>query len=258
MKRVVTALIGLSLALGTRAQTVEEWIAARPDLLVPESFELADGLSVRLVTQELIGNEDESDQPIDLTQTLYGALGGAPPSEYSAWTFDMAARSHSMLGDGAFLVVRGPGSTSVDQHDESVQRTQELLGLRPDGLLDPVASYPLDCAPGFCGFHSIHPRADARAGAIWLFELYYDGLGPPPGHGFGGATFVARVWRVEGLPAVMTCPAEPGDLAPGFLDESTEPPTWRIEGDGAIDVADVLRLLRAAVGLEQLACTTMP
>lgn len=45
-----------------------------------------------------------------------------------------------------------------------------------------------------------------------------------------------------------------GDLAPGELDEGTEPPTHRVEGDGRLDVGDVIVLLRAAVNLIQLDC----
>jgi hypothetical protein len=45
----------------------------------------------------------------------------------------------------------------------------------------------------------------------------------------------------------------PGDVAPGTLDDSTSPPTWTIEGDGSVDVNDVLVVLRNVVGLNQFA-----
>ena len=53
--------------------------------------------------------------------------------------------------------------------------------------------------------------------------------------------------------AEARCPSPRGDLAPGQLDESTTPPTHRVDGDGSLDVADVLVGLRAAVGLTRLA-----
>jgi hypothetical protein len=49
-----------------------------------------------------------------------------------------------------------------------------------------------------------------------------------------------------------TCPPVPGDFAPGELDESTEPPTWRPEPDAAVTVGDVIALLRASVGIQEL------
>ena len=51
-------------------------------------------------------------------------------------------------------------------------------------------------------------------------------------------------------------PCCPCDLAPGYLDESTDPPTWHAEGDGEITIADVVVLLRVAVKLQQLEETT--
>jgi hypothetical protein len=47
-----------------------------------------------------------------------------------------------------------------------------------------------------------------------------------------------------------SCP-DPGDVARGSLDESTVPPTWNIEPEGAIDIGDVVALLRTAVGIQQ-------
>ncbi|MEM7244762.1 MAG: hypothetical protein AAF533_05430 [Acidobacteriota bacterium] len=43
-----------------------------------------------------------------------------------------------------------------------------------------------------------------------------------------------------------------GDLAPGNIDDSTEPPTHEVVGNGRIDIGDVVVLLRTAVGLNQL------
>lgn len=45
-----------------------------------------------------------------------------------------------------------------------------------------------------------------------------------------------------------------GDLAPGLLDESTGPPTWRSEGDGGVNVAGLIVLLRTAVELQAIDC----
>ena len=65
-----------------------------------------------------------------------------------------------------------------------------------------------------------------------------------------------ETWRINGLPrpdSVGTCP-QPGDVFPGPLDTATTPPTARVTGDGAVNVSDVVRLLRVAVGLERLEC----
>lgn len=52
--------------------------------------------------------------------------------------------------------------------------------------------------------------------------------------------------------AALACPTLPGDVAPGVLDTSTNPPRFRITGDGVQSVNDVVALLRAAVGLQTL------
>ena len=45
-------------------------------------------------------------------------------------------------------------------------------------------------------------------------------------------------------------PPTAGDVAPGTLDPSTSPPTWVVTGNDRVDIADVVVLLRASVGLE--------
>jgi hypothetical protein len=45
------------------------------------------------------------------------------------------------------------------------------------------------------------------------------------------------------------CLQRPGDVTPGLLDDTTTPATWIPTGDGRWDVADVVIILRAAVGL---------
>lgn len=49
------------------------------------------------------------------------------------------------------------------------------------------------------------------------------------------------------------CPPAGGDVAPGLIDLTTTPPTWRPVGDGRASVADVVVLLRSSVGLQSLA-----
>ncbi|MHC5033370.1 MAG: hypothetical protein ACYTGU_21215, partial [Planctomycetota bacterium] len=53
------------------------------------------------------------------------------------------------------------------------------------------------------------------------------------------------------LPA--DCPESPLDVAPGVLQGDGPPPTWLVEGDGAVDVSDVLALLRGVVQLHVVA-----
>ena len=48
------------------------------------------------------------------------------------------------------------------------------------------------------------------------------------------------------------CPPVPGDFAPGILDDGTDPPTWRPDPDGEVNVGDVIALLRAVVGIQDL------
>lgn len=44
------------------------------------------------------------------------------------------------------------------------------------------------------------------------------------------------------------CPDVPGDVAPGLLDVSTQPPTWLPQGDGRLSAADAVVLALAARG----------
>ena len=57
-------------------------------------------------------------------------------------------------------------------------------------------------------------------------------------------------------PVARACPTLPGDVAPGTIDSSTNPPTYRITGNGIVDVGDVVAGLRASVGLQALAYTS--
>jgi hypothetical protein len=65
-------------------------------------------------------------------------------------------------------------------------------------------------------------------------------------------TLVLLAATVAG-PAAADCPPTRGDLSPGELVTGVTPPAWRVAGDGLVTVADVVVLLRAAVGLQALA-----
>ena len=67
--------------------------------------------------------------------------------------------------------------------------------------------------------------------------------------------FLAALVTVIVAPSFVRadCPRVLGDVAPGFLEQSTEPPTWSVQGNEAVDIGDVIALLRAAVGLQSLA-----
>src|SRR5690348_5881876 len=64
---------------------------------------------------------------------------------------------------------------------------------------------------------------------------------------------LAVVLALAAITVRAQCPTSRGDLAPGTLDASTTPPTWRVGGDGRIDVSDVVVALRQAVGLQDVA-----
>lgn len=62
---------------------------------------------------------------------------------------------------------------------------------------------------------------------------------------------VAVLHDVRWSEAASGCPrALPGDVAPGRIDEGTQPATWVQHPDDAVDLGDVIVLLRLAVGLE--------
>lgn len=48
------------------------------------------------------------------------------------------------------------------------------------------------------------------------------------------------------------CPQVMGDVAPGWLDTSTSPPTWLPTGDGERNLGDVIALLRMTAGLHRI------
>ncbi|MEM7247593.1 MAG: beta-propeller domain-containing protein [Acidobacteriota bacterium] len=48
------------------------------------------------------------------------------------------------------------------------------------------------------------------------------------------------------------CVLDLGDIAPGRLDDTTDPPTWIATGDGRIDIGDIVAALRVSVGLQDL------
>ena len=54
-------------------------------------------------------------------------------------------------------------------------------------------------------------------------------------------------------PVHASCPEVPGDVFPGQLDRNTSPPTWHVVGDGAVDIFDVLSLLRVVVNVQVFA-----
>jgi len=62
--------------------------------------------------------------------------------------------------------------------------------------------------------------------------------------------FDELAWPIE----ETDCPFAPGDGAPGEIDPTSEPATFRSEGDGSLDVADVVLVaLQGAVGALRLA-----
>lgn len=69
------------------------------------------------------------------------------------------------------------------------------------------------------------------------------------------ADAVAVMRAVAGLQVIVAAPPAPfwcglpGDVAPGVLDVTTAPPTWRPAGNGVIDIADAVSAVRASVGL---------
>jgi hypothetical protein len=53
------------------------------------------------------------------------------------------------------------------------------------------------------------------------------------------------------LPGGAACGVA-ADVAPGWIDNDTAPPSWYPIGDGSLDVGDVIGLLRSSVGLDQM------
>lgn len=150
-----------------------------------------------------------------------------------------AAKGHNILAGGSLLVqdkVPSPPPPSPPFR---------YLRLSSSGELQPVFEVPETDAFG-CGPGS-QPHSDPAEGIIWYTTLGWD----------GSDCGLRHIWIIEGLPRTQgagACPEPPGDLAPGELDEGTEPPTWRPTGDGSVNVGDVIALMRAAVGLQTIDC----
>lgn len=142
--------------------------------------------------------------------------------------------------DSGTLVVGNGGLLLRDRTDPTYS-VISVLGR--DGSVTPMLRVRNVSADGYGCYGTYMGHSDPVTGVLWLIAE-------------GGAGPGRQYWLVEGLPRTNssgTCPA-PGDLAPVIRDGSTAPPTAHLVGDGHVDVADAIVVLRAAVGLEQLAC----
>lgn len=116
-----------------------------------------------------------------------------------------------------------------------------LRKLGQDGTVSGVVTVVVNAGDGFT-LEDDSIESDHATGAIWL-----KCTGPG----------TVQYWRIEGLPRTLgagSCPVTPGDMAPGVLDNSTNPPTLHPTGDGVVNVSDVVALLRASVNLVQIEC----
>lgn len=147
------------------------------------------------------------------------------------------ANMHRENMHGAVLVANGSlvlsydagGPTSFSRLDADGS-LHSMFSLGPDTTAD-------NCSPNWGEMHG-----DPTSGElvlVFLCESLPDST--------------TEIWRITGLPRPLTSrPVTPGDLTPGTLDPGTTPPTFRPTGDGAVDISDVVKLLRVSVGLEQL------
>lgn len=156
-----------------------------------------------------------------------------------AWTFvdgpEPGAPPMGFFPDGGRLIqqpVEQPGTVDATKYSRL-----DLDGTITDLML--VQSY------GPRGYiqHSIE-YIDPTTGALWVRSMGSEVAPENP----------IRIYIVENLPRIRSAgPGGPGDIAPApVVDESTDPPLRRIEGDGRVDIIDVVQVLRLAVGLDAL------
>lgn len=138
--------------------------------------------------------------------------------------------------DGAgeeFNVLAG-GSALLKSYTNLPTPTWTLSRLNDNGSIDLLATIRTTSAWAV---------PDPATGAIWIRHRDTSGS--------------YEFWKIEGLPRTMSagsCPSPPGDFTPGTIDNSTVPPTLHANGNGTVDIADVVALLRTSVGLQTIAC----
>ncbi len=120
-----------------------------------------------------------------------------------------------------------------------------LVGRGHDGVASQAVAWSngtlIDLGTPACAGADAETPSEARAvsadGTV-VAGIYWPGLEPE--------AFIATIGK--------GCNGPIGDLAPGVLDDSTNPPTWHVVGDGALTVGDVVALLRAVVEVQTLSC----
>lgn len=169
----------------------------------------------------------------------------AAAMELNDFRFDDPSLSAAMVMDDTLLFVGGAsgmtqmpnGSLLAWGNDGSAWRVQQI---EPDGTVRRLFSVLDQATDDGC--------SGARTAAY----------APADGSMFLGVACPAddhvQLWRIAGLPRINSGapPFVPGDISPGTLDPSTDPPTFRPGGDGRVTIADVVKALRVSVGLEQL------